>query len=213
MNKPRPTTVRIAMLISGGGRTLLNILAEIDSGRLDATIAVVIASRACKGVDRARAAGLDVRIVPYRQMPDNDTYSAGITGILDEVGVDLVCMAGFLSFWRIPDRYAGKVMNIHPALLPCFAGKGFYGSRVHRAVLQAGLKVTGCSVHFVNNEYDAGPIIIQRPVPVAEDDTAETLAARVFQQECIAYPEAIRLFAAGRLRIDGRVVHIAEPRQ
>ena len=124
-------------------------------------------------------------------------------------GADLVCMAGFLSLWHIPPQYDGRVMNIHPALLPSFGGKGYYGHAVHEAALAAGVKVSGCTVHFVNSEYDAGPIIVQRPVPVAEGDTPETLAARVFEQECIAYVEAIRLFAEGRLRIDNNVVHVA----
>jgi len=203
--------LRIAVLLSGGGRTLLNIQDRIASGELPAEVAVVIASRPCKGVDRAKAASLHVTIVPYKDMPDNEAYSAAITEALDRANVDLVCMAGFLSLWRIPPRYEGKVMNIHPALLPCFGGKGFYGERVHQAVLAAGLKVSGCTVHFVNNEYDAGPIIVQRPVPVEEGDTPETLAARVFQQECIAYPEAIRLFAAGRLKVEGRVVRVLPP--
>src|SRR5207253_7165627 len=107
---------------------------------------------------------------------------------------------------RVPDDYLGRVMNIHPALIPAFCGKGFYGHRVHEAVLQAGVKVTGCTVHFADNEYDHGPIILQRTVPVLDDDTAETLAQRVFEQECEAYPEAIHLFAEGRLGLEGRRV-------
>jgi phosphoribosylglycinamide formyltransferase-1 len=201
-------TLRLGVLLSGGGRTLLNILEHIRAGKLPAQVAVVIASRDCKGVERARGAGLDAHVVPYKEMPDGETYSARLAELLDAAGVDLVCLAGFLSFWRIPPRYQGRVMNIHPALLPRFGGDGMYGHHVHEAVLAAGCKVSGCSVHFVNNEYDAGPIIVQRCVPVVEGDTPDTLADRVFQQECIAYPEAIALFAAGRLRIDGGVVHV-----
>jgi folate-dependent phosphoribosylglycinamide formyltransferase PurN len=130
---------------------------------------------------------------------------------LDERKVDLVCMAGFLSYWIIPDRYLGRVMNIHPALLPAFGGEGMYGHHVHEAVLARGCKVSGCTVHFVNNTYDDGPIVLQRAVPVRAEDTPDRLAARVFEQECIAYPEAIRLFAEGRLRIEGRIVHIDDP--
>ncbi|MBS3734823.1 MAG: phosphoribosylglycinamide formyltransferase [Phycisphaerae bacterium] len=203
--------LRLGVLLSGGGRTLLNLLDEIDAGRLDAEVAVVIASRACAGAERARARGLDVRVVAYRSFvadggADVDGYSAAIVAPLDEANVDLVLEAGLLSFWRIPSRYLGRVMNIHPALLPSFGGQGMHGRHVHEAVLAAGCKVSGCTVHFANNEYDAGPIIAQRCVPVREDDDADALAARVFEQECIAYPEAVRLFAAGRLRIeDGRV--------
>ena len=200
--------LRLGVLLSGGGRTLLNMLEEIAAGRLDAEVAIVIASRDCKGVERAEAAGLDVRLVPYKQMPDLATYSARLCELLDAAEVDLVCLAGFLSFWEIPPRYEGRVMNIHPALLPGFGGKGMYGHRVHEAVLGAGCKVSGCSVHFVTNEYDAGPIIVQKAVPVLEGDTPDDLAARVFEQECKAYPEAIRLFAEGRLRIEGHVVHV-----
>jgi formyltetrahydrofolate-dependent phosphoribosylglycinamide formyltransferase len=201
--------LRLGVLLSGGGRTLLNLLEEIRAGRLEAELALVLASRDCKGVERAQAAGLNVQIVPYKQMPDVETYSARICEALDAASVDLVCLAGFLSFWRIPPRYEGRVMNIHPALLPRFGGKGMYGHHVHEAVLKAGCKVSGCSVHFVTNEYDAGPIIVQRCVAVLEGDTPDELAARVFEQECKAYPEAIRLFGEGRLRIEGGVVHVA----
>jgi len=206
--------LRLGVLLSGGGRTLLNILDEVKAGRLDVEVALVIASRDCKGLERAEAAGLNVKLVPYKSFnrsdgtPDIAGYSAAIVGHLDAARVGLVVQAGFLSMWRIPPQYEGKVMNIHPALLPSFGGHGMYGHRVHEAVLAQGCKVSGCTVHFVTNEYDAGPIIVQRAVPVLEGDDADTLAARVFEQECITYPEAIRLFAAGRLRIDGRVVHI-----
>ncbi len=200
--------IRLAALISGGGRTIFNILEHIEQRGLPAELAVVIASRQCKGADRAREAHLDVRIVPRKEIPDVDTYSARINDILDAVGVDLVILGGFLSFWKIPPRYEGRVMNIHPALLPSFGGKGMHGHHVHEAVLGVGAKVSGCSVHFVNNEYDEGPIIVQRTVAVLEGDTADTLADRVFEQACIAFPAAIRLFVEGRLRIEGKIVHV-----
>ena len=202
--------LRLGVLLSGGGTTLLNILDEIKADRLDAEVAVVIASRDCKGLQRGRNAGLDVRLIPYKEMPDTETYSAKIAETLEDAGVDLVIQAGFLSLWHIPPRYEGKVMNIHPALLPGFGGKGMYGHHVHEAVLAAGCKVSGCTVHFVTNEYDSGPIIVQRSVPVLEGDDADALAARVFEQECVAYPEAIRLFGQGRLGIDGKVVRTAQ---
>src|SRR5947208_11194378 len=113
-------------------------------------------------------------------------------------------MAGFLQLLHVPDDYLGRVMNIHPALIPAFCGKGYYGQRVHEAVLAYGAKVSGCTVHFADNVYDHGPIILQRVVEVRDDDTPEALAARVHEQEHDAYPEAIRLFAEGRLRLDGR---------
>ena len=207
--KSQAKPIRLGVLLSGGGRTLLNMLDCIEAGRLPAEVAVVIASRQCKGAERAAAAGLAVHIVPYKEMPDAAAYSAKLAGLLDEAGVDLVCLAGFLSFWEIPDRYLGRVMNIHPALLPRFGGTGMYGHHVHEAVLAAGCKASGCTVHFVNNEYDAGPIVLQKCLPVLEGDTPDTLAARVFEQECIAYPEAIKLFAERRLKIEGNVVHIS----
>lgn len=186
----------------------MNLLDEIRAGRLAAAVAIVIASRDCAGVERARAAGLDVHVVPFKQQPDRAAYSARIVGLLDAAGVELVCLAGFLSLWTIPDRYAGRVMNIHPALLPSFGGKGMYGHHVHEAVLRRGCKVSGCTVHMVTNEYDAGPIVVQRTVPVHDTDTPDELAARVFEQECVAYPEAIGLFAADRLRVEDGIVRV-----
>ena len=206
--KSRSKPIRLGVLLSGGGRTLLNMLEGIKAGELPAEVAVVIASRQCKGVERAAAAGLAVHVVPYRDMPDSAAYSAKLAGLLDDAAVDLVCLAGFLSFWEIPDRYLARVMNIHPALLPRFGGTGMYGHHVHEAVLAAGCKVSGCTVHFVNNEYDAGPIVVQKAVPVLEGDTPDTLAARIFEQECLAYPEAISLFAEGRLKIEGNICHV-----
>lgn len=200
--------LRLGVLLSGGGRTLLNILDEIRAARLAAEVAVVIASRQCKGAERAAQAGLDVRIVPYKLIPDPHSYSSALADILDQARVDLVCLAGFLSMWIIPDRYLGRVINIHPALLPSFGGRGMFGHHVHEAVLKRGCKVSGCTVHFVTNEYDAGPIILQKCAPVLDGDSPDELAERVFQKECEAYPEAIRLFQAGRLRIEGTVVRI-----
>jgi len=198
------------VLLSGGGRTLENICDEIDAGRLDAEVAVVITSRQCKGIARAEARGLTVHLVPYKEMPDIEMYSARIVELLDAAGVGLVIQAGFLSLWHIPPQYDQRVMNIHPALLPKFGGRGMWGHHVHEAVLAAGETESGCTVHFVTNEYDAGPIILQRTAPVQPGDDADALAARVFAQECIAYPQAIRLFAAGKLSVRNGAVVIAE---
>lgn len=207
LSNERPL-LRLGMLISGGGRTLMNLHRLIGEGKLPAEIAVVVASRKCKGVDLAREAGLSVKVVPYKKMADVQLYSRQISGYLDEAEVELVVLAGFLSMWHIPPQYEGRVINIHPALLPSFGGKGMYGHHVHEAVLKAGCKITGCTVHFVNNEYDTGPIILQRAVPVLESDDPDSLAARVFDQEMLALPEAITLYAAGKLRIHGRGVSV-----
>jgi folate-dependent phosphoribosylglycinamide formyltransferase PurN len=123
--------------------------------------------------------------------------------------VDLICLAGWLSLLIIPPQYAGRIINIHPSLLPSFGGRGMYGHRVHQAVLDAGCKVSGCTVHFVDATYDTGPIIVQRACPVLEADAADELAHRVFEEEKIAYPQAIRLFGQGKLRIEGARVRVS----
>ena len=204
-------TVRLGVLLSGSGTTLENFLTRIGDGRLDAEVAVVIASRPdAYGLVRAENAGIPTRIVARKAHADGDSFSTAITAALDEYKPDLVTFAGFLSLWKIPSHYEGRVMNIHPALIPAFCGKGFYGSRVHRPVVESGVKLSGCTVHFADNIYDNGPIILQRTVPVRFEDTPDDVAKRVFAEECEAYPEAIRLFAEGKLSIEGDRVRIAE---
>jgi formyltetrahydrofolate-dependent phosphoribosylglycinamide formyltransferase len=202
--------LRLGVLISGGGRTMMNILEIIRRGELNAEIAVVISSLSTVGgVEKARREGLPLKIMRKKDYPDIDAFSGRIAAELDAARVDLVVQGGWLCLWKIPPRYEGRVMNIHPALLPGFGGKGMWGHHVHEAVLAAGCKVSGCTVHFCTNEYDRGPIIVQRTCPVADDDTPDTLAERVFQQECIAYPQAIRWFAEDRLQIEGNRVRVA----
>lgn len=189
----------------------MNLLREIAGGRLEAEVRLVIASRPCPGLEKARGAGLSTVELRPRDFPSVADYSAVLFDRIRSAECSLVVLGGFLSRLAIPPDFEGRVMNIHPALIPSFCGQGMYGHRVHEAVLARGVKVSGCTVHFCDNEYDHGPIILQRCVPVQEDDTADTLAARVFQAECEAYPEAIRLFAAGRLRVVGRRVSILPP--
>jgi len=204
-----PSPVRLGVLISGSGRTLQNFLDLEAAGRLKAHVVKVVSSRPdAYGLERARRHGVPAVTVSRRDYDSVDEFSNAVTDELMAEEVELVAMAGFLSLYRIPQAYAGRVMNIHPALLPSFGGKGFYGDRVHQAVLDCGCKVSGCTVHFATNEYDRGPIIVQKTVPVLEDDDAHSLADRVFQMETAAYPEAINLFAEGRLRIEGRRVRI-----
>jgi phosphoribosylglycinamide formyltransferase-1 len=180
----------------------MNILEYINTGTLNAKVAVVISSRATvSGVDKAKKAGLEVKIVRKKDYPDIDEFSRRIEEQLDAAKVDLVVQGGWLCLWQIPKQYENRVMNIHPALLPSFGGQGMWGHHVHEAVLKAGCKISGCTVHFCTNEYDKGPIIVQRCCKVEQDDTAESLAARVFEQECLAYPEAIKLFAEGRISV------------
>jgi formyltetrahydrofolate-dependent phosphoribosylglycinamide formyltransferase len=209
---PPGRPLRIAALISGGGRTLLNLADRIEDGSLRARIVLVIASRAeAPGVQRARQRGLNVRIASTKELGGETARDDVIERWLRETNPDLVCLCGYLSRLRVPAGFEGRVMNIHPALLPAFGGRGMHGLAVHRAVLAAGCRESGCTVHVVNEEYDQGPIILQRTVPVLPNDDPETLAARVFAQECIAYPEAIRLLAEGRLHIRGGSVQIDTP--
>ena len=197
--------LRMAVLISGSGRTLQNFIDLVQAGRLPASIELVISSRSdATGIDKARAAGIETLVVA-KKGKTAEQFSDEISAALDSVKPDLICLAGFMCLYRIPDRYLEKVMNIHPALLPSFGGQGMYGYFVHEAVINAGVKISGCTVHFADNEYDSGPIIVQKAVPVLDDDDPDTLADRVFKAETQAYPEAIRLFAAG-LRIAGRRV-------
>jgi phosphoribosylglycinamide formyltransferase-1 len=205
-------TLDLAVLLSGSGRTLENLQTAIEAGRLSARIAVVISSKPeAYGLTRARQHGLDAFAVSRRQYDTLAAFNAAINELLERYTIDLVVLAGFLSLYRPPPALTGKVMNIHPALLPAFGGKGLYGARVHRAVLDAGVKVSGCTVHFADEQYDHGPIILQQAVPVEDDDTVDTLAARVFAAECKLYPQAIQLFAENRLRLEGRRVRILPP--
>jgi formyltetrahydrofolate-dependent phosphoribosylglycinamide formyltransferase len=202
-----PTSLKLAILISGGGTTMTNIARCIEASELDAKIVCVIASNGkAGGIERARKLGVEPQVIVRKHFESVEAFSGAVFNAILHSGADLVCLGGFLSLLRIPDEYLGRVMNIHPALLPSFGGQGMYGHHVHEAVLAAGCKVSGCTVHFADNQYDRGPIIVQRCCAVEESDDADALAARVFEQECLAYPQAIRLFAAGRLTIvDGRV--------
>lgn len=212
LTAPLGRPLRLGVLISGGGTTLFNFLAQREAGRLDVEVPLVIASRSgCAGVARAEAVGLRVEVVRPKSFASTAEFSEVVFGRMESAAVDLVTTAGFLSLLEIPDAWRHRVMNIHPSLIPSFCGKGFYGHHVHEAVLARGGKVSGCTVHFADNEYDAGPIILQRCVPVLDDDTPDSLAARVFEAECEAYPEAIRLFAAGRLEIEGRRTRVLGP--
>jgi formyltetrahydrofolate-dependent phosphoribosylglycinamide formyltransferase len=187
--------LRLAILLSGSGRTLENLLEWIAAGRLGATVEVVIASRGdVRGVEVAQRAGLPTRVLPQGTHSTAE-WSAEIFAACRAAKADLVVMAGFLKLVEIPADFAGRVINIHPALLPAFGGKGFHGMHVHRAVLARGCTVSGCTVHLVDNEYDHGRIILQKTVPVLPDDTPESLAARVFAVECQALPEAIARFS------------------
>ncbi|HEY7117533.1 MAG TPA: phosphoribosylglycinamide formyltransferase [Tepidisphaeraceae bacterium] len=201
--------MRIAVLLSGGGRTLQNFIDLRAAGQLPIDIPLVIASRAgLGGIERARAADLPTVVADRREFPSITAFSQRVFGLCEQAGADLICLAGWLSLLELPDRWSDRMMNIHPALLPAFGGRGMYGHHVHQAVIDHGCKVSGCTVHFCDNTYDTGPIIVQRTCPVLDDDTADTLARRVFDQELIAYPEALRLYAQHCLKIEGRRVRV-----
>ena len=187
-------TVRLAVLLSGGGRTLQNLVDHIADGRLDARIEVVVASNPrAGGVEKARAAGLECVVVDRRKYADDTAFSNAVTEVIDAHDFDFVALAGLTRKYLFPPRYNGRVLNIHPGLLPRYGGLGMYGHHVHEAVLAAGETESGCTVHIADLEYDHGPTVLQKRVPVLPGDTPETLAERVFEAECEAYPEAIAL--------------------
>ena len=187
--------VRIGVLLSGGGRTLQNLLDQIAAGCLRAEIVAVISSVAgAGGLAIATAAGIPAETVLRRHFDSDAAFSAAIYRRLAPAAPDLIVLAGFLRRLEVPEAWAGRLLNIHPALLPesAAAGPGFYGDRVHRAVLAGDAAESGCTVHVVTDEYDAGPVVLRRTVPVHPDDTVTMLAARVFAAECELYPAAIR---------------------
>jgi len=210
--------MKLAVLISGSGRTLKNFIDLAADGELPIEIRLVVSSAAkAGGLKFAEQAGIATRVVARADFPSGaagDTaYGDAVFSACREARVDYVAMAGFLKLAPVPDDFANRVVNIHPALIPAFCGAGMYGDRVHQAVLDAGVKVTGCTVHFVDNVYDAGPIIWQQPVPVFDDDTAESLGKRVFEIEKEAYPHVLTLIAAGRVQLDGHKVTILKARR
>ena len=200
--------LRVAVLLSGEGTSLENLLEHIDAG-LPARVEVVIASKPrAGGLARAARRSVPALAVSRREHPDVGAFNDALHRALAGFEIDLVALLGFLSPFEPRERFAGRVINVHPALIPAFSGHGFYGHRVHEAVLEAGVKVTGATVHFADAEYDHGPIILQEAVPVRDDDTPESLAARVQAAERRIVPEAIRLIAEGRLAVEGRRVRI-----
>ena len=202
--------IRLAVCASGGGSTLQNLIDRIESGSLRASIVQVIASKPGIGaIEKAVSTGIPVEVVT-RKGRDLDTFGRDVFRPIRERAADLVVLGGFLALLPIPGDYAGRVINIHPSLIPAFCGRGFHGEAVHQAAIEAGVKVSGCTVHFADNEYDTGPIILQRTLSVLDDDTPDTLAARIGLAERSALPESIALYMAGRLRINGRRVRILD---
>lgn len=206
----------IAVLISGGGTTLKNLIDVQKSGSVNWRIDGVITNNPnAQGIDFATVNGIQHAVVNHRDFKNNKQFSGAVYQAIESLKVkpDLIVMGGFLRKLAIPDGYRNKIINIHPSLIPSFCGKGNYGLRVHQAVIQYGCKLTGCTVHFVDDQYDHGPIIAQRAVPVENDDTPESLAARVFDAECQLFPEVISKIAAGEVSIVDRAVRIESASQ
>ncbi len=201
--------LHIAVLLSGSGTSLENLLEKIDAGDVPGEVRVVIASKTkAFGLERARRRGIPALPIPRKQHPDVSEFNDAIHAVLEEYDIDLVLLLGFLSPFETRGRFEGRTINVHPALIPAFCGKGFYGHRVHEEVIESGVKLTGATVHFVDAEYDHGPIILQEAVEVRDDDTPESLAERVQAVERRLVPEAVRLFAESKLTIEGRWVRI-----
>jgi phosphoribosylglycinamide formyltransferase-1 len=200
---------KLAVLLSGSGTTLQNIIDHIARGEVDAELCCVISSRAdAYGLERARKHDIPAITVARKAHGDSASFNETLWRAIRSYDVELVVLAGFMSLLEIPADFQNRIMNVHPALLPAFGGAGMYGHHVHEAVLDTGVKITGATVHFVDAEYDHGPIILQGAVPVEDDDTPDTLAERVQARERKLYPKAIQLFAEGRLLVDGRRVRI-----
>lgn len=200
----------LAVLVSGGGSNLQALLDAADRGELHARIGVVIADRACHALSRAESHGVKALCIAPGGFEKKADYDAALLDALLESGAQGVVLAGFLTILgaNIVRRFEGRILNVHPSLIPAFCGMGFYGRKVHQAVLDYGCKVSGATVHLVDEGADTGPIVLQTAVPVLSGDTAETLAARVLVEEHLLLPKAVSLLAQGRIRVSGRVVTI-----
>lgn len=191
-----PNPLPIAVLISGGGTTLKNLLDRCDRGLLPVDFRLVISSNSkAGGLDFAHRAGIPTRVIRKKDYPDGESHSQAMFDEIRRSGATLVVMGGYLEHLLIPYDFYNRVINIHPSLIPAFCGKGMYGLHVHQAAIEFGVKVSGCTVHYVDNQYDHGPILLQRSCEVLEADTAESLQKRVFELECQALPEAIAAIA------------------
>lgn len=200
---------KLAVLLSGSGTTLQNLIDRIAVGELDAEIVCVVSSRpGVLGLERAEQHGIPNAVIARKDYSDIQTFSKDMWDCITPYKPDLIVLAGFMSLLSVPAAYENRIINVHPALIPAFCGRGMYGHHVHEAVLDYGAKLSGATVHFVDEKYDNGPIILQEAVPVMEGDTPETLAERVQTMERKLYPKAIQLFAEGRLRVEGRQVRV-----
>ncbi len=202
---------KLGVLISGGGSNLQALIDKIESGYISASIEIVISNRAnAYGLERAKNHGIPTAVISKKDYTDEYEFNKAILDELEKYKVDLVVLAGYLSILspEVVDRYKNRIINIHPSLIPAFCGKGYYGKKVHQAVLDYGVKVTGATVHFVDYGTDTGPIILQKPVLVQPDDDVESLAKRVLEVEHELLPKAVKLWVEDRLQVQGRKVMI-----
>ncbi len=202
---------RLAVMVSGGGTDLQSVINGVQSGKIPAEIAVVISSKpGVYALERAKKAGIPGVVICKKDYADEQAFFDANLGVLREYGAEGVVLAGYLSILgkQMIEAYPNKIINIHPSLIPSFCGKGYYGLRVHQAVLDYGAKVSGATVHFVDEGADTGPIILQQAVSVLPEDTAESLQQRILEVEHEILPEAVALFCAGRLLVQGRKVTI-----
>jgi formyltetrahydrofolate-dependent phosphoribosylglycinamide formyltransferase len=207
--------IRIAVMVSGHGRgsNLQALLDGCSSGTIRGVVALVVGTRrSAPAMERARLAGVPTLVTGPGADSCPADYEARLLDALTRRQIDLICLAGFMRLLppRVVEAYRWRIMNVHPALLPDFGGRGMYGERVHRAVLESGRERSGCTVHFVDEEYDHGPIILQTTVPVLDGDTPEALAARILPEEHRTYVRAVSLFAERRLRVIGDRVQVAD---
>ena len=203
-------SLSIAVLISGGGTTLKNLIERQHERGLPVEFKAVISSRPdARGLSFAEEADIPTQVIARRSFADPVEHSQAVFDCCRQAKADLVVMGGYLEHLLIAPDYCNRVINIHPSLIPAFSGQGYYGMRVHQAVLDYGAKVSGCTVHFVDDHFDHGPIIAQRACDVHADDTPEALQARVFALECELLPEVIGLIAANRVRVVDRQVFVA----
>lgn len=200
--------LRIAVLLSGTGRTLANLIARADRQELAIEISMVVSSKASvRGLEIAEAHGIPTATIERRHHDSVKSFSKALTAAIPVDAIDIVVMAGFLQLYQLPEALRDRVINIHPSLLPLFGGKGYYGHHVHEAVLQSGMRVSGCTVHFVDNGYDTGPIIAQQTCEIAPDDNADDLAARVFDVECELLPQALSWLQKGWVQMNSGTPH------
>ncbi|MFK7898485.1 MAG: phosphoribosylglycinamide formyltransferase [Myxococcota bacterium] len=197
-----PEPLRIAVLLSGSGTSLENLFEQIDGGLPAEVVCVLSSKKSALGLERARGRDVPAIAVPRGEFVSVTAFNDALHEALEPYAPDLICLLGFLSPFELRGRYEGRALNVHPSLIPAFSGKGFYGRHVHEAVLKAGVKWTGATVHFVSDAYDGGPILLQGVVPVEDDDTPDRLAERVQARERELVPEAVRLIAEGRVIIE-----------